>query len=135
MSEPQFRNEVANPCPTCGKRFDFNGCMTFVDEFLERATGGKCPNCGTLAVTRVPDRVQPDVWVNATALDDIRIRSLWLSVRTMNVLEHVGIATVGDLLDSTEERIQSGPKFGDSVLREVRALLTSKGLALRAERQ
>jgi hypothetical protein len=71
--------------PTCGKRFDVGGCMTFVDYFLEKLNGGKCPVCGTQVVFQVPERFQPELWERATKLSEIRaivIEELDLSVRT-----------------------------------------------------
>jgi rRNA maturation protein Nop10 len=133
MSEPRFRNDVLNPCPTCGKRFDIGGCMTFVDYFLEKSHGGKCPDCGTQVVIRVPERFQPEVWERAKSLPEIRavvIEDLYLSVRTKRSLEQVGITTVGDLLDSTEARIRDGVSVSDSVIAEIERLLASKRLSL-----
>jgi rRNA maturation protein Nop10 len=133
MNEPRLRNEVRNPCPTCGKRFDVRGCMTFVDYFLEQLSGGKCPDCGTQVVFQVPERFQPELWEQATTDTEIRailIEELGLSVRTTRSLEQVGITTVGELLDSTEARIREGLTVSDSVIAEIGRLLASKGLSL-----
>jgi hypothetical protein len=133
MSESRIRTDVLNPCPTCGKRFDVGGCMTFADYFLEKLNGGKCPACGTQVVIQVPECFQPEVWERATTLPAIRavsIEELDLSVRTKRSLEQVGITTVGDLLDSTEARIREGVRVSDSVIAEIERLLASKGLSL-----
>jgi DNA-directed RNA polymerase subunit RPC12/RpoP len=133
MSEPRFRNDVLNPCPTCGKRFDTGGCMTFVDSFLEELHGGNCPACGTKVVVRVPEQFQPEKWDEATTLPEIRairIDELELSVRTRNSLAALEIETVGDLLNLTEARIRQRFAVSDSVIAEVRQLLASKGLAV-----
>ena len=133
MSEPRFRNDVLNPCPTCGKRFDTGGCMTFVDFFLEELHGGNCPACGTKVVIRVLEPFQPEKWEEATTLPEIRairIDELDLSVRTRNSLATLEIETVGNLLDSTEARIRQRFSVSDSVITEVRQLLASKGLSI-----
>ena len=133
MSEPRLRNDVLNPCPTCGKRFDVGGCMTFVDYFLEKLNGGKCPACGTQVVFQVPERFQPELWERATTESEIHaiaIEELDLSVRTKRSLEEVGITTVGELFDSTEAQIRQGVTVSDSVIAEVERLLASKGLSL-----
>jgi hypothetical protein len=133
MNEPRIRNDVLNPCPTCGKRFDVGGCMTFVDCFLEKLNGGQCPDCGTQVVIQVPERLQPELWARATTEAEIRalvIEELGLSVRTTQSLEQVGITTVGELLDSTEAQIRQGLAVSDSVIAEVGRLLSSKGLSL-----
>ena len=107
--------------------------MTFVDYFLEKLNGGKCPDCGTQVVFEVPERIQPELWERATTASEIRaivIEELGLSVRTTRLLEQVGITTVGELLDSTEARIRQGVTVSDSVIAEVGRLLASKGLSL-----
>jgi endogenous inhibitor of DNA gyrase (YacG/DUF329 family) len=133
VPETEFRTDVLNPCPTCGKRFDIGGCMTYMDLFLEAAHGGKCPACGTKVVITVEDGRQPDVWDRAQTLSQIRtvpIRDLYLSVRTLNSLEQLQIANVGQLLDSSESKIRQGLVISDSVIGELRRLLAKKGLLL-----
>jgi DNA-directed RNA polymerase alpha subunit len=112
--------------------FDVGGCMTFVDHFLEKGHGGKCPTCGTQVVIRVPEQFQPEVWERATTLSEIRAvvtDNLDLSIRTRRSLEQLGIVTVGDLLDSTEAQIRQELAVGDSVIAELSRLLASKGLS------
>jgi rRNA maturation protein Nop10 len=133
MNEPRFRNDVLNPCPSCGERFDVGGCMTFVDYFLEKLYGGKCPVCGTQVVFQVPERFQPELWERARTESEIRaivIEQLDLSVRTRRSLAQLGITTVGELLDSTEAHIRRGLTVSDSVITEVERLLESKGLSI-----
>jgi DNA-directed RNA polymerase alpha subunit len=135
MSTVRFRNEVLNPCPTCGKQFDIGGCMTFMDLFLQEAHAGKCPNCGTQVVIQVEERYQPEIWEKAESLSQIRsiaIADLWLSVRTSRSLEQIGIATIGQLLDSTEAEIRQGLLVSNSVIDEIRRLLSTKGLSMKA---
>lgn len=107
--------------------------MTFVDGFLEALNGGKCPACGTQVVIKVEDKFQPELWENATTLPEIQavaINDLDLSVRTRCSLEQVGITTVGQLLNSTEAHIRTGLVISDSVIDEIRQLLSSKGLSI-----
>jgi len=134
MSELRFRNDVLNPCPTCGKRFDLNGCMTFVGDFLEKLHSGKCPACGTQVVIRVSDPFQPEIWEQATTLPEIRtiaMEKLDLSVRTRISLRKLNITTIGDLLDSSEATFQQGLAVPDSVIDEIRRLLATKGLSIK----
>jgi hypothetical protein len=136
MSMSLTRTEVLNPCPTCGKRFDVGGCMTFVDQFLTELHGGKCPDCGTQVVKQVEGGWQPEVWERATGLADIRavrIDALDLSVRTKNSLEQLGIVSIGDLLDCGAGRIRRGLAVAEPVLREVRQLLAEKSLSFAEE--
>ena len=133
MSESQFRTQVLNPCPMCGKRFDCNGCMTFVDEFLDKAHAGNCPECGTHVVIRVPYRFQTEAWEKATTLLEIRsfiIEELDLSVRTKRSLEQLGITTIGQLLESSEQTIREKLVVSDSVVEEIHRLLASKSLSM-----
>lgn len=133
MSMLRFRNEVLNPCPACGKRFDIGGCMTFVDLFLQKVHSGKCPDCGTQVVMQVEERFQPQLWEKTTNLSELRqiaINYLTLSVRTSHSLEQVEILTIGQLLDSTEAKIRQCLAVSDSVIDEIRRLLASKGLSI-----
>jgi Bacterial RNA polymerase, alpha chain C terminal domain len=129
-----MRNDVLNPCPTCGKQFDVGGCMTFVDYFLEKCFGGKCRVGGTQVVSQVPLDQQPPGWEETSDLIELRavlLVDLNLSVRTTLSLDKLGIATVGDLLDTTEANIRNQVIMPEHVIEEIRRLLESKGLALR----
>ncbi len=53
-----------------------------------------------------------------------------LSVRSRNCLKKMKIRTLGDLLNITEAELLSYKNFGETSLKEVRAILDSKGLAL-----
>jgi predicted RNA-binding Zn-ribbon protein involved in translation (DUF1610 family) len=135
MTESKFRSDVLNPCPKCGKRFDFNGCMTFMDLFLQEDHGGLCPACGSQVVITVEDGRQPEEWVRAQTLSEIRtvlIKDLYLSVRAICSLEHLAIANVGQLLDRSQATIPEKLGLADSVVGELRRLLASKGLSLPA---
>ncbi|MHC4122045.1 MAG: tetratricopeptide repeat protein, partial [Planctomycetota bacterium] len=53
-----------------------------------------------------------------------------LSVRSRNCLKKMKIDTLGDLLQITEAELLSYKNFGETSLREIKAILTSKGLRL-----
>ncbi len=53
-----------------------------------------------------------------------------LSVRSRNCLKKMNIDTVGDLLNITEVELLSYKNFGETSLREIKAILESKGLHL-----
>jgi DNA-directed RNA polymerase subunit alpha len=53
-----------------------------------------------------------------------------LSVRSRNCLKKMNITTVGDLLNITEAELLSYKNFGETSLREIKAILESKGLHL-----
>jgi DNA-directed RNA polymerase subunit alpha len=53
-----------------------------------------------------------------------------LSVRSRNCLKKMKIRTLGDLLNITEAELLSYKNFGETSLKEVKAILDSKGLSL-----
>jgi DNA-directed RNA polymerase subunit alpha len=53
-----------------------------------------------------------------------------LSVRSRNCLKKMNIETIGDLLNITEVELLSYKNFGETSLREIKAILESKGLHL-----
>lgn len=53
-----------------------------------------------------------------------------LSVRSRNCLKKMNIRTVGDLLNITETELLSYKNFGETSLREIKAILDSKALHL-----
>lgn len=53
-----------------------------------------------------------------------------LSVRSRNCLEEMGIRTLGDLMQTTEQELLSRKNFGETSLEEIRDMLASKGLKL-----
>lgn len=53
-----------------------------------------------------------------------------LSVRVRKALEKLGIRTLGDLVKKSEEELMSCKNFGETSLRELRELLTAKGLTM-----
>lgn len=128
--------EVLNPCPKCGKRFDFplTGCMTFVDEFLMASTGGKCPECGTQVVLDRPvefRRRQVNMLLAAKSpaeAEAVQLVDLDLPVRCRLLLMRMGIETFGDLVQHAKETFLS-PRLesGISCLEEVLKLLEGRG--------
>jgi DNA-directed RNA polymerase subunit alpha len=53
-----------------------------------------------------------------------------LSVRSRNCLKRMGIVTLGDLVRTTEAHLLSYKNFGETSLREIKAILDPKGLRL-----
>jgi len=53
-----------------------------------------------------------------------------LSVRSRNCLQKMGIMTLGDLTETTEQELLSSKNFGETSLVEIREMLNSKGLEL-----
>ena len=51
-------------------------------------------------------------------------------MRSRNCLKSMGLATLGDLLKVTEQDLLRYKNFGETSLREVRAILAQKGLRL-----
>lgn len=64
------------------------------------------------------------------AVLDIPVTDFELSVRSRNCLKKMNINTLGDLLRITEAELLSYKNFGETSLREIRAMLTQKGLVL-----
>ena len=60
-----------------------------------------------------------------------RIKDLEFSVRTLNCLRKVGIATVGELVSHSESELMAIKNFGRKSLNEVKEKLTEMGLLLR----
>ncbi|MBN2562380.1 MAG: tetratricopeptide repeat protein [Phycisphaerae bacterium] len=64
------------------------------------------------------------------AVLDIPVTDFELSVRSRNCLKKMNIFTLGDLLRTTEAELLGYKNFGETSLREIRAMLTQKGLRL-----
>ena len=60
----------------------------------------------------------------------IPVTDFELSVRSRNCLQKMGIMTLGDLTQSTEQELLASKNFGETSLIEIREMLTSKGLEL-----
>ena len=128
-------SHVINPCPTCGKRFDFQltGCMSFVDEWLTTSTGGICPACGTIVVVAEPppnhviqsplDRAQTSAEKRAVPVVD------WpLSIRCRAWVNKMGIKTIGDLLDQDPEKLRLQLAGSPGYFEQIEEMLSDHGL-------
>lgn len=60
----------------------------------------------------------------------IPITDFELSVRARNCLNRMNINTIGDLVGRTEQELLSYKNFGETSLKEIKEILTSKGLRL-----
>jgi DNA-directed RNA polymerase subunit alpha len=60
----------------------------------------------------------------------IPVTDFELSVRSRNCLQKMGIMTLGDLTETTEQELLSSKNFGETSLVEIRDMLHSKGLEL-----
>jgi DNA-directed RNA polymerase subunit alpha len=64
------------------------------------------------------------------AVLDIPVTDFELSVRSRNCLKKMNIHTLGDLLMTTEQELLAYKNFGETSLREIKAMLAQKGLLL-----
>lgn len=64
------------------------------------------------------------------AVLDTPITDFELSVRSRNCLKQMNIASLGDLLRTTEAELLSYKNFGETSLNEIKAMLSQKGLRL-----
>ncbi|MEN1678925.1 MAG: DNA-directed RNA polymerase subunit alpha C-terminal domain-containing protein [Planctomycetota bacterium] len=60
----------------------------------------------------------------------IPVTDFELSVRSRNCLQKMGIMTLGDLTETTEQELLASKNFGETSLIEIREMLSSKGLDL-----
>lgn len=60
----------------------------------------------------------------------IPVTDFELSVRSRNCLQRMGVMTLGDLTETTEQELLSSKNFGETSLIEIREMLHSKGLDL-----
>ena len=60
----------------------------------------------------------------------VPITDFELSARSRNCLERAGIVTLGDLTETSEEELLAGKNFGETSLKEIRAILDLHGLKL-----
>lgn len=65
-----------------------------------------------------------------SAVLDTPISDFELSVRSRNCLKKMNINTLGDLLSTTEAELLAYKNFGETSLKEIRTMLTQKGLTL-----
>ncbi len=64
------------------------------------------------------------------AVLDIPVSDFELSVRSRNCLKKMNIHTLGDLLRTSEAELLSYKNFGETSLKEIKAMLTQKGLVM-----
>lgn len=64
------------------------------------------------------------------AVLDIPVTDFELSVRSRNCLKKMNINTLGDLLRTTEPELLAYKNFGETSLKEIKAMLSHKGLSL-----
>jgi DNA-directed RNA polymerase subunit alpha len=64
------------------------------------------------------------------AVLDIPVSDFELSVRSRNCLKKMSINTLGDLLRISEDELLAYKNFGETSLREIKAMLAQKGLSL-----
>ena len=60
----------------------------------------------------------------------VPITDFELSARSRNCLERAGIETLGDLTRITEEELLAGKNFGETSLKEIQEMLTTRGLGI-----
>lgn len=60
----------------------------------------------------------------------IPVTDFELSVRSRNCLQKMGIMTLGDLTETSEQELLASKNFGETSLIEIREMLSSKGLEL-----
>ena len=68
--------------------------------------------------------------VKTSEILNIPISDFELSVRSRNCLSKMGIFTLKDLITKTEQELLSYKNFGETSLKEIRAMLSKKGLHL-----
>jgi DNA-directed RNA polymerase subunit alpha len=64
------------------------------------------------------------------AVLDIPVTDFELSVRARNCLKKMNIRTLGDLVETTEAELLAYKNFGETSLKEIKEMLTAKGLRL-----
>lgn len=63
-------------------------------------------------------------------LFSIPVTDFELSVRSRNCLQKMGIMTLGNLCETTEQELLASKNFGETSLHEIKEMLSSKGLSL-----
>jgi DNA-directed RNA polymerase subunit alpha len=76
------------------------------------------------------DEVQVKEQERQSAVLDIPVTDFELSVRSRNCLKKMNIMTLGDLLRTTEAELLAYKNFGETSLKEIKAMLSQKGLSL-----
>lgn len=76
------------------------------------------------------DEQQQKLQEKRDAVLDIPVTDFELSVRSRNCLKKMSINTLGDLLKTTEAELLAYKNFGETSLREIKAMLAQKGLSI-----
>lgn len=76
------------------------------------------------------DETQVKEQERQSAVLDIPVADFELSVRSRNCLKKMNIMTLGDLLRTTEAELLAYKNFGETSLKEIKAMLLQKGLVL-----
>ncbi|MFQ5423062.1 MAG: DNA-directed RNA polymerase subunit alpha C-terminal domain-containing protein [Phycisphaerae bacterium] len=76
------------------------------------------------------DEQQARIQEQCDAIMDIPVTDFELSVRARNCLKKMNIFTLGDLLRTTERELLAYKNFGETSLKEIKAMLTQKGLQI-----
>jgi hypothetical protein len=128
-------SHVLNPCPHCGRRFDFpvTGCMTFVAESLIANSGGRCPNCGTMVVF---DGLPPHMSVVGPLVAaetpeeklKVNVVDLPLPVRCRAKIYKLNVETLGDLLCLSKNIVRSHLADSPNCFPEIEEMLNEHGL-------
>ena len=76
------------------------------------------------------DEEQARRMAHRNAILDTPVTDFELSVRARNCLKKMNIRTLGDLVRTTESLLMSYKNFGETSLREIKDMLSAKGLSL-----
>jgi DNA-directed RNA polymerase subunit alpha len=76
------------------------------------------------------DEEQAKRMAKRSAVMDIPVTDFELSVRARNCLKKMSIRTLGDLVRTTEQQLLAYKNFGETSLKEIKDMLTAKGLRL-----
>ena len=82
------------------------------------------------AMTMYYDEEQAKRMARRNAVLDIPVTDFELSVRARNCLKKMNIRTLGDLVRTSEPELLAYKNFGETSLKEIKEMLTAKGLHL-----
>jgi len=110
-----------------------NGSVSPRDAMAE-AAGTLISRLSMFANPATAQEVEPvEEGAPKSELYDVEFEELELGVRAFNCLRRVGIETIGDLLSKTEGELGAIPNFGRKSIEEVKEVLATQGLSLRAD--
>jgi len=108
---------------------EFFGAPSDTDEELEEGEG-------VFALTAGHDETVPGAAVENPELEQklgISVEELDLSTRCRKCMDRLGITTVGELIQHSEEDLLAAPNFGSTSMNEVKTKLAALGLSLKSE--